>query len=176
MAGIRARRYAKAIFELANEEHDLDGWRRQIEELRQLLKHELVRAVLANPVLPINERVQTAEELGQGRLGQGALNLARMLTSAGAVGLIDDIADAYSELVDEAQGRVRAVAVAAVDLSDADRKRISSELSKRIGKQVELEVRSDPRIVGGLLLQIGDRVIDGTLAARLHQLRRSLVA
>jgi F-type H+-transporting ATPase subunit delta len=62
----------------------------------------------------------------------------------------------------------------AVELEPEDRDRVSSELSKRLGKDVTIEVLVDPRILGGLKLQYGDRLIDASVATRLQQLRRQL--
>ncbi|MEP7105668.1 MAG: F0F1 ATP synthase subunit delta, partial [Chloroflexota bacterium] len=66
-------------------------------------------------------------------------------------------------------------ATTAVALSDADRRRVGRELSERLGKEVRLEVKVDPAILGGLVLQFGDRVIDASVAARLQRLRRRLL-
>jgi F-type H+-transporting ATPase subunit delta len=175
MATARARRYARAIFDLAREDNDLKRWGERIESVRALLDEPDLREVLANPTVPPSQRVQLVETVTQQRLDEGALNLARLLVSAGAIGAIDDIAAAYQELVDEAEGRVRATAVTAVELPQQEWRRVERELSERMGREVRLDARVDPRVIGGVLLEVGDRVIDGTVAGRLSQLRRALV-
>ena len=64
----------------------------------------------------------------------------------------------------------------AIELERADRDRVERELSKRLNKEVRLSVVVDPRIIGGLKLQYGDRVVDASVATRLEQLRRRLAA
>jgi F-type H+-transporting ATPase subunit delta len=79
-------------------------------------------------------------------------------------------------MADEAAGRVRATLTTAIELEPRDRERVAQELSKRLDKDVRLQVVVDPRILGGLRLQYGDRIVDASVAARLQQLRRRLAA
>ena len=75
-----------------------------------------------------------------------------------------------------AAGRVRATVTTAVELSTRDRDRVENELSKRLGKEIRMHVVVDPRILGGLKLQYGDRLVDASVSTRLQQLRRRLAA
>jgi F-type H+-transporting ATPase subunit delta len=95
---------------------------------------------------------------------------------AGRVGIVNDLVDEYEQLADSASGRLRATAVTAVALSEQERSRLSTQLSRRFGREVRLEVRVDPDIIGGLVLEVGDHLIDASVAGRLRQLRRTLVA
>ena len=86
------------------------------------------------------------------------------------------IEEEFQRLADDAAGRIRAIVTTAIELERADRDRVQSELSKRLNKEVRLSVVVDPRIIGGLKLQYGDRVVDASVATRLQQLRRRLAA
>jgi F-type H+-transporting ATPase subunit delta len=175
MATARGRRYARAVFDLASDDKDLDGWAQRIEAVKTLFQQPDVHEILANPTVPPTQRVELVETLAKERLDEGALNLARLLVSAAAIDVIDDVEDAYRELVDEAVGRLRATAVTAVELSKEDQDRLARELSERMGRDVRLQARVDPNVIGGVLFEVGDRVIDATLAGRLAQLKRALV-
>ena len=85
-----------------------------------------------------------------------------------------DIADEYSALVDQAAGRVRAAATAAVELTEREKESLARNLADRLAREVMLETRVDPAILGGLVVRIGDRVIDASVATRLQRLRRRL--
>lgn len=173
MATAAAKRYAKAIFELAQTDGDLERWDARLAELLNLFSDARVASVLANPTIPAEDRESL---VAAAHFDHETTNLARLLVEAGRIQDVAAIADEFQALVDEAQGRVRATVTTAIDLTAHDRDRVASELSKRLDKQVRLTVVVDPSVIGGLRLQYGDRVVDATVANRLEQLRRRLAA
>jgi len=174
MAGSGARRYARAIFELAGEEGQVEEWAQRLELVRDVLTRPDARQVLANPAIAVQRRQEAASALLEPWLGREGLNLAKLVVGAGRIDDLDAIIDEYRRLADEAAGRVRASATTAVPLGRDDADRLTSSLSQRLGREVRLEARVDPAIIGGLVLRIGDRVIDASVATRLQQLRRQL--
>ncbi|HYL07569.1 MAG TPA: F0F1 ATP synthase subunit delta [Candidatus Udaeobacter sp.] len=175
MATAAARRYARAVFELAHEEGKVDEWAERLRRVRELFDDPEVAAVLNNPTIPVAQRealVATAPHL----FDPEAANLARLLVESGRIGEAPGIEDEFQRLADDAAGRLRATVTTAVELSRADRDRVEKELSSRLKKDVRLAVVVDPRIIGGLKLQYGDRVVDASVAMRLEQLRRRLAA
>lgn len=172
MATAAAKRYARAVFELATGEGRVDDWRAQLGALRLVLGNPQMVDVLGNPTIPIAQRMELVTSLNV--LDPQASNLASLLIESDRVHEITGVADEFDRLADEAAGRVRAVVTTAVELEPEDRDRVSSELSKRLGKEVTMDVLVDPRILGGLKLQYGDRLIDASIATRLQQLRRRL--
>ena len=172
MATAAAKRYARAVFELATGEGRVEEWEVQLGAVRQVLSNSEMLDVLSNPTIPIERRMELVTSLKV--LDDEASNLARLLVESGRVDEIGGVADEFERLADEAAGRVRAVVTTAVELEAGDRDRVSRELSERLGKAVSLDVVVDPRILGGLKLQYGDRLIDASVATRLQQLRRQL--
>ena len=172
MATASAKRYARAVFELATGEGRIDEWKTQLGAVRQVLANSQMADVLRNPTIPIEQRMELVVSLKV--LDDEAANLAKLLIEGHRVDEIAGVADEFERLADGAAGRVRAVVTTAVELEPEDRDRVSSELSKRLGKDVTMEVLVDPRILGGLKLQYGDRLIDASVATRLQQLRRQL--
>jgi F-type H+-transporting ATPase subunit delta len=88
---------------------------------------------------------------------------------------IDEIAEQFEALADDAAGRVRATVTTAIPLSEADREALGKDLSRGLKKEVRLEARVDPAILGGLILEVGDRLTDASVAARLDQVRRRVL-
>ena len=175
MATAAAKRYARAVFELAQQEGTVDAWGRRTAKVRELFADPEVAAVLSNPTIPIGEReglVATAPKL----FDDEATNLARLLIESGRIDEAQEIDEEFQRLADDAAGRVRATVTTAVALETQDRERVARELSKRLDKDVRLSVVVDPRILGGLKLQYGDRIVDASVATRLEQLRRRLAA
>jgi F-type H+-transporting ATPase subunit delta len=174
MAGAAAKRYARAIFELAGEEGQVDEWAERLRAVREVLGQPEVVRILSDPTIAVQRRQAAAAAL-LGRLAtREAQNLARLLVGANRVREIDGIIEEYQRLADEAAGRVRAIATTAVPLSRTDADKLEMSLSKRLGREVRLDTRVDGAILGGLVLRMGDRVIDASVATRLRQLRRQL--
>lgn len=174
MASARAKRYARAVFELAEEEQAVDQWQKRLDAIREVLTNPTAAGVLSSPALDSGRRAEMVESLAGPEWGKEGLNLARMLVAARRPDLIDGIVEEFQVMADAAAGRLRAIAITAVELTPADRERIAKNLSERMGKEVRLEVTVDPAILGGLVLHVGDRLIDASVATRLQQLRRAL--
>ncbi len=114
-------------------------------------------------------------DAGLGDLSQRPLNLAKLLVAKGRTGLAPQIAAAFAQLVEEHQGIARARVITAVPLSDRERDAIAADLRQRTGRNVVLDAAVDPALLGGIVVQIGDRLIDGSTRARLEALKRHLV-
>ena len=171
MATAAARRYAKAVFDLAGDERDVDEWSRRLALVRDVLSDEKVAAILTNPTIPSQRRMDV---FGDGAFDKETTNLVKLLIESGRVHEIDGIAEEFDRLADDAAGRVRATVTTAVELDSTDRDRVAAQLSKQLGKEVRMSAQVDPRILGGLKVQYGDRLIDASVATRLQQLRRRL--
>ena len=90
--------------------------------------------------------------------------------------LIPDIAAAYMDLVDQVEGRVHATVTVARETSDADRDMIAAQLSRAFGKKVVPHLSVQPAILGGVVVRIGDTVMDGSMRKRLGLLRATLLS
>ena len=173
MATAAAKRYARAVFELAESEGQVEQWGRRLAQMRDVLSDPEVARALTNPTIATEQRMAIVSDLFD---GIEATNLGKLLIESDRVRDVGAIADEFQRLADEAAGRVRATVTTAVELSSKDRDRVAEELSKRLGREIHLDVLVDPAILGGLKLQYGDRLVDASVATRLQQLRRRLAA
>ena len=170
-----ARRYAQGVFQLAEAEKDLDRWRRELEQLDALLQDDVLRAAFANPSVPTPRRLELAQNLAE-NLRPETRNLLRLLIEHRRSTEMPEIRREFDRMADEAEGVVNATLTTAVTLSDDDRRRYEEELSKRLKRRVRLEHRRDPGLIGGATVQIGDRLIDGSVRTQLDRLRQRLAA
>jgi F-type H+-transporting ATPase subunit delta len=170
-----ARRYARAVFELAERDGQVDEWVRRIAAVHELLSDPEVAAVLINPTIATEERYALISDAPH-LLDPEATNLAKLLIESDRVRDVAGIQEEFGRLADEAAGRVRATVTTAVELTAKDRSGVEAELSKRLGKEIRMHAVVDPRILGGLKLQYGDHLVDASVSTRLQQLRRRLAA
>ncbi len=172
-ASILARRYAEAYFSLAQEAGDIAGWREQLAGVAGTLGDPAISDALVNPKTSLAERVRQGLQLLDGASPQ-ARNLARLLIERRRVGIAGELLAHYDVLTDKASGVVRVEVTTAVPADEALEQRIRDSLSKQLGSDVQTIVRSDPSIVGGLVIRIGDRVVDDSLRTHLQQLQAAL--
>ena len=172
-----ARSYAKAIFELARERNQTDQVAAELNRIATLVGEDGELAdVLGRPwVTPANKR-KIAEELGQrlelSKLGRDVLAL---VAGHGRADHLRPIATAYRDMLDEAQGRLRARVRTAVPLSDSDRTALANRLSRALeGKQVVIEEIIDKNLLGGFVAEIGSLIVDGSLDGQLARMRQRL--
>ena len=172
-ASILARRYAEAYFALAQDADDVAGWREQLAAVAETLGDPAISDALANPKTSLAERVRVGLQMLDG-VSPEARNLARLLIERRRVGIVREILSHYDALADKASGVVRAEVIAAIPVDAALEERIRDSLRKQLGSDVETTVRTDPSIIGGLVIRIGDRVIDDSLRTHLQQLQAAL--
>ena len=168
-----ARRYAEAYFTLAREADDVAGWRSELRNVAAAFEREDIVRALENPRLSLAQRVQVGMQLLEGSTPP-ARNLARLLIERRRVRIIREILEHYDALADRAAGVVRAEVLTAIPVDDGLRDSIARTLEQRLGGTVHTTVKHDPAIVGGLVIRIGDRVIDDSVRTHLRQLQTAL--
>ena len=169
---LAAKRYAQAAFELAGT--SLADWQRAIDEIAEFMGDESVRTVLENSRVPRDAKMRLVDA-ALADLPALPLNLARLLVRKSRTALAPGIAVQFRALVQEREGVRHARATTAVALTDAERRALAERLQASTGHRVELETEVDPELLGGLVVQIGDRLVDASVRGRLDALRKSLV-
>lgn len=173
-----AKSYAKALFELARERNQADQVQAELERAAAVVTSDgEVTDVLGRPWISPEVRRRVADEIGQrlelSKLGRDFLTL---VASHGRADHLAAIAHAYRDMLDAAQGRVRARVRTALPLTDADRAALSGRLRRALGgKQVLIEEVVDTNLLGGFVAEIGSLVVDGSLDGQLARMRERLV-
>jgi F-type H+-transporting ATPase subunit delta len=175
MASGAARRYVQAIVEIARERQSFDAWERDLARLGQMVAEPQVQTFLDNPSAGEAAKIKAVDLVLAGAQPE-ARNLAHLLIERQRTGLIPDIVDGFQEAVLAERGIVIAEVTTAEPLDEAMQVAVRERLGQVVGKTVELRQRTDPAIIGGLIAQIGDQVIDGSVQTRLRRLRSRLRA
>jgi F-type H+-transporting ATPase subunit delta len=172
-----AERYAQAIFELGVE---TGGVTALIEDFRRLAEvyegSSELRKIMNNPLVPEADRLATVNELSD-RLGLTDLakNAAGLLTRRKRMYAVTGIAKELDRLSDQRAGIVRATVVSAEPLTDWFAEKLTEELKNMTGRRIVLDRRHDPELLAGLIIRIGDQVIDGSARTKLAELSAHLL-
>ena len=170
-----ARRYAQAVFQIALERDELDVWMEDLTLLARALERRELAEYLDAPQVPVDAKIEVVKGALGDTVGPLALNLLSLLASRSIVPVTPGIAEQYQRLLDAHRGVVQAGIASAVSLDDGQRQKITDLLRGMVDKEVRVNSRVDPDIIGGLLVRVGDRLIDGSTRAKVQALRRDLV-
>ncbi len=172
-----SRRYARALLDIGLGEGTLEGLVGDIGKLAEVYDDSAdLRASVENPVVPIAAKKAILSELCD-KLGvsKTAKNAVLLLGDRRRLRLLPDIATMLREMNDAQKGLMRAEVTTAVALSDAFYQKLQTTLEKLSKKRVVLDKKHDPALIGGVVLRIGDLVLDSSLKTRLHGLKQALL-
>ncbi|MEI8256529.1 MAG: ATP synthase F1 subunit delta [Deltaproteobacteria bacterium] len=172
-----ARRYAKALFELAVESSALEKFTAEIKSVADAVTQSPdLLAVLTNPAVLVHALKAIMEQIAD-RLGVSPVvkNAVLLITDHNRASALPRIAAALTELADESAGKLRADVSSAVPLTDAQYGKLTATLEKITGRKISLVKKTDPSLIGGVVTRIGDKVYDGSVKSRLEEIRLSLL-
>lgn len=168
-----AKRYAQAAFAVAQEKQQLDLWRLQLWAIEDALKDEDLWTLLSQASVPMPEKEKVIREVFK-NVGGLLQNLLCLLVRRGRLALLPEIRKQYTRLLDEYHGREQVQVTSAVPLAEAEQKRIASVIQKVIRREIVLDASVDPGILGGLVIRVGDKLIDGSIRGKLQGLKQEL--
>ena len=174
MSDEKIQSYAQAILAVASAESNAAQIEDEIYRFSQVLQSsEELKSTLSDASIPSTRRQQIVEDILDGQVTQTTVALVSMIVAAGMGGDIKAIADKVVGLGAESRDKAVAEVYSVVDLSSDQQQRLAAALKSATGKDVEMKVIIDESVMGGLLVQIEDEVIDGTVRTRLKQLREA---
>jgi len=176
----QARQYALSLLDVAEERGD-DETLRIRDELRQLAaltsKHRGLRAALDARGVTLADRGRALAAIAENAGASPLLSrLLEVLAAHEHLSLLAAVAEIYGQLVNAARGIVPAEATGALELTDEQEGALVGALKTATGSEVELTKKVEPAVLGGLRVKMGGRTYDGTVAAQLRKLRRSLAS
>jgi len=169
-----ARRYARALLDVALENGSADGLAADLAAVAGALETQAeLRRILMHPALAADKKKKIAAQVFKSAPPLLA-RLIEMLAERDRAALIPAIRDAYTDLWNEHRGVVAAEAVSAVPLAPAQENALTAAAQKLAGREVVLTSSLDPSLLGGVVLRMNGRTYDGSLRAQLHALRARL--
>ncbi len=171
-----ARRYAEAALEIADRDGSIEAWRTALQAATDALGGDDIARVLANPALPFEGRRAIVERVLGDTVTGPPRNLVLLLVRRGKSELLPAVAREFLRLYERRAGIVEATVTSAAPLADAELSALRERLAGIAGGRLELTLQVDPTILGGVMVRLGDRLIDGSVRGRLERLRTRLAS
>jgi F-type H+-transporting ATPase subunit delta len=171
-----ARPYAEAVFRLARDAGELKAWSDRLHSAAQVVADPQMRLLIADPnVAAARVSEVVISVLGNG-LGDMGVNFIKVLAKNHRLTLLPEIEAQFEALKAQAEGKLEAHITSALALSEAQVSDLAAALKTKYGHEVEVSVSVDPALIGGVVVAIGDRVMDGSVRGRLEKMAFSLKA
>lgn len=171
-----ARNYAETLLELARRAGDLAAWGQAVDDVADAMQsNRTLRLFLESPRVSAAQKNRIIGRAFEGQLPHVFVRYLQALVNHRRQMLLPQIAHEFHDLVDQVEGRLHANVTVAGEPSDAERRAISSELSRAYGKEVVPHFAVNPAILGGVVVRVGDTVLDGSVRRRLATLRSRML-
>lgn len=172
-----ARRYAEALFELAVEKDILSKVEEDLELVLQVLEaSQDFQNILNSQRVPGPDKRDLLTQLFEGRLHEITMNFILVLTEKRRERYLHRISKEYIRLAEAKRNIVEAQVKTAVELTREDKQVLEQKLSESTGKNIKVVLKVDPELLGGAVIKIGDKVIDGSVARRLLKMKENLLS
>ena len=169
-----AQVYSRSLFQVAKEQDKLDDVREQLGQVADLLNENREAATFFfSPYFSTSEKEEGLDKTIEGA-DEIVVNFLRLLIEKHRMPVIFRIRRAYDALWEEENKRLPVSITSAIELDDKTVKQIGDRIGERTGRQVDLSAEVDPDILGGIVLRVGDRVLDASIASRLESLRKQV--
>jgi len=167
--------YAKAMFDIVEAENLLGEVEDELFRFARVFESsDELRSALSDPAIPAARRQAVVEDLLGGKALEISKAIASFIVGIGRVHDLPAVVDRLVELSAESRAHEIAEVRSAVSLDAEQQQRLAEALSGATGKQVEVKVILDPRVLGGIVSRVGDVVIDGSVRHRLEQLKEQI--
>ena len=172
-----ARKYSRAIFEIAQEEDKLVEYGRELAGVQaDIGSVPAAMSFLTNPQVETKAKKELLAKLFADELSKNAYSFLMLLVDKRRFALLEAITEDYQMLSNQARGILIADVTTAEPASAEQQDKIREKLAQVTGKKVELRLHENKGLIGGVVVKIGDRRIDGSVAGRLETLKKELLA
>jgi len=177
MAELVGKRYATALFQ-AVQESDATDAATVLQELtgiqQSMVEVPAFQQFFNSPVIADDEKKQFIIDSFKGKLSMEVLHFLLILVDKGRENYFNDMVNTFHQMTQTLQNKVQVVAVTAVPMNQDAQTKLAASLSTMLGKTVTVETQVDESLVGGVVVRMGDRVIDGSVRNRLSLLKEEL--
>lgn len=172
-----ASAYAEAVIQLAAQSQQEDLVATDLKLINDVFKSDRDMTVVINhPAIQAAQKKEMLNKVFSGKISVLSDNLLNLLADKRRLDLLPFIESGYRTLLNKRKNVVSASLVCSEPLADGNVANIKAQLTEHLGKRLELDVKVDPSLIGGVVLRLGDQVIDGSLSGRLRAIEAALLA
>lgn len=170
-----ARPYALAAFDEASKNNELKSWSEVLQSAVSAIENAQVHALIVSPRVAKQQLEGLMLALcGGDKLNKPVRNFIKLLVETQRLVLLPEIVAIFEVLRAEAEKSVDVVVTSAFDLNDAQKQKITAAMKKRLGREIRLNCETDQKLLGGIVIRAGDKVIDGSARTHLTELANAL--
>ncbi|MFC0216399.1 F0F1 ATP synthase subunit delta [Paenibacillus chartarius] len=170
-----AKRYAKALFDLAQEQGIVSQVEEDLSAVITIIKENVeLNQLLLHPNIESSAKTNMLKQLFEGRVSEAVLGTIILLVTRGREEVLPYVLADYVQIASEALNQATAYVTAPYELSDADKASVAEHFGKLSGKTIRVHTTIDKSLLGGIKVRIGDRLYDGSLSGKLNRLEKKL--
>ncbi|MCK8824583.1 ATP synthase F1 subunit delta [Fuchsiella alkaliacetigena] len=170
-----AEKYSQALFELTSEKDQLNEVKDDlIAVVETISDHNDLQEVIYHPQISNEDKKQLVEKLFADEVSKTLLNFLKLLIDKRREHFLEAILDRYLEYVDREKGILEVEVISAFELTAENKDRLATKLAEVTNKEIRLKTQVDRDLLGGLVLKIGDRVVDGSLKKELESVKEEI--
>jgi len=170
-----AKRYARALFEIASEDQSYNDWSKKLKLISDTEVDKNFADVLNSTKISLSKKMYLIDDVFKNKLNTLQFNFLKLLTKNQSFSIIQDIYKQFLKQVEKLNNIIRVSVISPYKISDDLKDQISNLVHEISGAESVIEERVDRELIGGVVIRLGDTVIDGSIKNRVKQLRRELV-
>jgi len=172
-----ASRYAKSLIDLAQEQNNLEAINNDMNFFLHTLKaNPQLKAVLGNPIISQSKKVQILADIFSGKVDKLSISFFNIMVNKGRGEVLYATAQEFNNQYNIIKHITKATVVSATALSEANKSKMLDEVKAAVGGEVILDAKTDPSLIGGFVLTVGDKQVDTSIANSLKKLKKDFAA
>lgn len=170
-----AQRYANALMEFSNEKLSKEDLFSQIEDVQTSLKaSDDLQKVMSSPIVSIEEKKNIISKIFGKSISETVLNFLKLLIDKNRFNIFNSIVKEFKNEINRQNGLLEIKITSAIELNNNEKAMIKVKLQKNLNKEIELEWATDKDIIGGLVFETGDNIIDCSLQHKLQEINKEI--
>jgi F-type H+-transporting ATPase subunit delta len=172
-----AAAYARAILDLANERQQAEAIADELHQLKSLMESNPTFGLfLRDPAISKDERQKVLDRMFRGQVSPLLMNALSVMSEKGRLGLLTNVADEYQAMLDQQLGKIKVTATVARAMEPELLQEVTQRISSALQKKATVRQSVDESIIGGMILQVEDRLIDASVRTQLQTMRKQMLA